>query len=376
MLIKVPVLGGAERQALGFADFIIRTYNCKVQIIVTHSDEASLEFKAFADQCGIKEIFFFGLPSLTITKGFTLHNLKKTIRAILYLNKMKNEISKMKPDILIPFLNSPSKISILLYKQVKAKITFWHQLGLDSYSYDFLEKRAIKKAPFFVANAPNGLEVFKNQYKVNQKKLFVLPQYVSIKKVCLDKEDLKKELAIPNKKIIIGMIAHYREEKFHELLLNAFSKIAHNYNVHLVLLGNKDNNEETLAIFNKLNEKKNALSLEMNVSVFSGIPVEKILNILDIGVLVSAVEGTPNVVMEYMLYGLPVIATNHAGCVNLLKESPFLIPNIEEVLVEKIEDLLKNEELRIMEGEKNKSRIQPFTVENYFDSLLKIINRF
>lgn len=374
LLLKVAVLGGAERQALGMADFLINTYNCKVQIIATHSNEQTDEFREFAMQCGINQIHFFGTPSLTIYNKFSILNFKKALRAIRYLKIMEKEVVKMKPDIIIPFLNSPSKIAALIYKKVGAKITFWHQLGLDSYIYDSLEKRAVKETPFFIANADNGLDVFRTKYEVPNEKLYCLPQYASIKKINLDKIQLRKDFAINENAIVIGMIAHYRIEKYHELVLKAFSKIQSNFNIHLVLLGNKDNNEETLNIYKNLVANVNELGLSNSVTTLSGVSVEKVLNILDIGVLVSEIEGTPNVVMEYMLYGLPVIATNHDGCKRLLGDSPYLIPNDEDVLISKMKALIQNENERRNEAELNIERIKKNDIKNYFASLTKIIN--
>lgn len=375
LLLKVAVLGGAERQALGMADFLINNYNCKVQIIATHSNEQTDEFKEFAMQSGIHQIHFFGTPSLTIYNKFSIVNLKKTLRALRYLKTIEKEVSKMNPDIIIPFLNSPSKIAALIYKRVGAKTTFWHQLGLDSYIYDSLEKKAVKETPFFIANADNGLEVFRTQYEVPEEKLYCLPQYVSIKKINLDKIQLRKDFAINENAIVIGMIAHYRIEKYHQLLLNAFSKIQSNLPIHLVLLGNKDNNEETLAIYTDLVRNVDELGLSNSVTILSGVPVEKVLNVLDIGVLVSEIEGTPNVVMEYMLYGLPVIATNHDGCKRLLGNSSYLIPNDENILISKMNTLIQNENERRTESEKNLERIKQNDIKNYFESLTKIINK-
>ena len=374
LLLKFAILGGAERQALGMAEYLIRNFHCNVTVIATHSNEQTIEFKKFANQCGIYEIHFFGAPSLTISSEFSLKAFKKNYRAKRYFTKMKSEVGKMSPDIIIPFLNSPSKIAALIYKKVGAKITFWHQLGLDSYLHDSLEKKAISKTPFFVANAENGLDEFKNFYHVSEKQLYCLPQYVSIKKIELDKNIIKKSFQINNDAIVIGMIAHFRSEKYHDLVLSAFSKICNDFNIHLVLLGNKDNSEETLSIYNNLLSKVSELNIQKSVSVLSGIAVEQILNLLDIGVLVSEIEGTPNVVMEYMLYELPVIATYHVGCKKLLHDSPYLIPNDESVLIDKFKDLIQNDSKRKMEGNLNKERIKNNTIENYFLSLNKIIN--
>lgn len=374
LLIKVAVLGGAERQALGLAKFLITNYQCNVFLVTTHSNIPTEEFKIFAKECGIKKIEYFGVPSLTIRSVLSIANLRKTLRALRYLYKIKVGISKLKPNIIIPFLNTPSKIAALIYKSVGAEYTFWHQLGLDNYMFDVLEKKAIQKVPFIIANAENGLDVFINEYKTPKDKLFVLPQYVSINKVELDKEHLKIKFNIKKEAIVIGMIAHYRPEKYQELLVQAFSKIITLKEIHLVLLGNKDNDESTFSKYNYLKKLVKSKDIELKVSVLSGYPVEQILNILDIGVLVSKTEGTPNVVMEYMLYGIPVIASNHFGCKRLLNSSSYLIKNDENVLLKKLEELVNEKDIRKKEGDINKERVKKYDINNYVNSLTKILN--
>ena len=114
LLIKVSVLGGAERQALGLAAYLKSNYNCNISLVATHSNIPTPEFKVFAKKCGIEKIEYFGVPSLTIRKGFSIKNLKKTARALLYLFKMKKGISKLKPDILIPFLNTKTDDKVVI----------------------------------------------------------------------------------------------------------------------------------------------------------------------------------------------------------------------------------------------------------------------
>lgn len=374
LMIKVAMLGGAERQALGLADFLIKNYNCKVHLIATHSNQATKEFREFTLACGINEIHYFGEPSLTIRKGLSILNIKRTFRALKYLKKMKTEVARFHPDIIIPFLNTPSKIAALIYKSAGAKLTFWHQLGLDNCIYDLLEKKAVNQTPFIIANATNGLEVFQNHYKIPKEKLFVLAQYVSIKRIILDAVSLKAKFGIPSNAITIGMIAHYRTEKYQELLLQSFSEIKTEKKIHLVFLGNRDNSQETLDKYNSIVALSKSLNCFDNVSFLSGESVEEVLNCTDIGVLVSEIEGTPNVVMEYMLYQLPVIASHHAGCIGLLQPSKFLIPNDKTLLRDKLQILIDNKSLRIKEGEDNAEKIKKFSIENYIKSLHSIIN--
>lgn len=374
ILIKDAILGGAERQALGFAAYLKTNLNCRVSIVVTYSNEQSADFKSFLNEIGIEKVHYFGAPSLSVKKEISLENLKKTLRAFRYLSKITLGIRKLNPDILVPFMNGPSKIASLIYKFTGAETTFWHQLGLEVYFYDWLEEIAIRRSPKIIANAENGLDIFRNHYQVPDKKLFVLPQYVAIKKLDFDKEMLRRKFGIPLDALVVGMIAHYRDEKLQELLLDAFAEIPYR-NLHLVLLGSHRDNENTNAKFERLKQKINESGLQNRIALLSDIAVEKVLSILDIGVLVSKIEGTPNVVMEYMLYGLPIIATDHKGCRMLLGDSEFLIPNDKSILKQKITELAENPGLRIKIGDENRIKIERNSPQHYFEKLEILLNK-
>src|SRR5690606_13383786 len=121
-----------------------------------------------------------------------------------------------------------------------------------------------------------------------------------------NKESLLIKYGIPKSAIVIGMIAHYRLEKYHELLLNVFDKLnAQHKEIHLVFLGNENLNIVANKKYHFLLHQIKKKNLSSSVSLLSEANVEEILNVLDIGVLVSQIEGVPNAVMEYMLYGIP-----------------------------------------------------------------------
>lgn len=374
ILIKDTLLGGAERQALGVAKYLKENYNAKVEVVAIYSDDYNEDFYRFLHEAGLEKVHFFGPPSLAVTNSFSVRNLKKAIRASLYLQKIAAEIKKMAPDIIIPYMNGPSKIAALIYRKTGAKYTFWHQLGLENYFRDWFEKRAIEFTPLFIANAENGLDVFREYYNVPENKLHVLPQYVAIQRENLDATIIKQEFSIDEQAVVIGMIAHYRPEKYQELLLSAFASLVSKANVHLVLLGNKSNSTESEGKYKQLENLIANSGLQDKVSLLSEVSVHKVLNILDIGVLVSQIEGTPNVVMEYMVYGLPVVATHHEGCKGLLGDSDFLIPNDERILLEKLTELVNNKVVREEEGMRNLERIDHFSPEKYFAKLTQILN--
>jgi glycosyltransferase involved in cell wall biosynthesis len=257
------------------------------------------------------------------------------------------------------------------------KTTFWHQLGLDVLTYDNFERIAVNNIPFVVSNSSNGLDMFKEDYTVDPNKLNILPQYTSLEFRGLEKTRIRAKFGISEENLVIGMIAHFRPEKLHSLLLNAFEVLSDNYpNLILLLVGNKNNTSVTLEKFNLLKENIEEMRLSTKVMLLSEVNVSEMLNIMDIGVLVSEIEGMPNSVMEYMLYGLPVVATNHPGCKYLLEDSEFLISNKEDDLVNSLEKLVLDEQLREDEGLKNKTLIKNYDMESYVSKLSDIMDKY
>jgi glycosyltransferase involved in cell wall biosynthesis len=374
LLIKTPVLGGAERQALGFAKYAISKYQAHVTLIATHSASCSKEFKTFANEIGIDKVHYFGKYAIKLDKTVSLRNFKNLIKTSRYLVIMAMKIRKMNPYLIVPFLNPPSKLAVLIYKFTGAKYTFWHQLGLDYFTKDIIEQLAIRKTPLFIANAENGLDEITNSYDVPKEKLFCLPQQTTLTYEKKDANRIKESLNINKNSIVIGMISHYREEKLFDLLLESFVVLSQKYDIHLVFLGDATNSIDTRKKYNYFVEKVQKLDCKNKISILSEYQVSKILNILDIGVLVSTIEGTPNVVMEYMLYGLPVVATKHAGCQELLVDKEMLIENKSEELCEKLKLLVENENERIRIGNNNKITIREYSEENYFEKFTQIFS--
>lgn len=377
-IIKVCSLAGAERQALGLAAYLKEKYNCKIHFIATHSNVQTEEFEKFALSCGVDKIEYYGVPSLAIRKGFTFANFKKTLRALRYLYRVKSEVKKMKPDVIIPYMNFASKLSALIYKDVGAKYTFWHELGeSDNYYYDELEKKAVKQIPFFCANAKDGFNTFIHKYNVKDENCHLLTQYVSFKRVDYDNFKIREEFKIPKDKLIYGMIAHFRDQKHPELLMEAFRKMENGRNVHLLFLGNKDNDIDTLSKYNSLVALSEKLNIKDKVSLLSGESVEKVLSIIDVGVLVSEFEGAPTVLMEYMMYGKPIIATNHVGCKLLMGESEFLVPkNDENTLREKMITLYEDANLRESIGKEHLELVKKYSLENYCLRLKELFEKY
>jgi glycosyltransferase involved in cell wall biosynthesis len=379
LILEYGALGGAQRQALGLAKFLTENNNCKVDLLLIRSDFETQEFREFKEKCKVRNTLFFGVPYLLLPYEFNIKNIKRIKWNIQYLLKLRKGLLPYNYELIIPYLNYTSKIAFFLYKLLPTvKTTFWHQLGLDILKHDIIEKLVAKNIPFVIGNAPNCFDIFKNEYPLSQEKLNLLPQYLTIEIEKKDKNLIKQNLNIPQDSLVVGMIAHYRIDKYFDLILDAFAKSIQqtDKNIHLVLLGNKDNDEASLTIYLKLIEKTERLHITNHVSVLSGNDVIDILNILDISVLMSQIEGMPNSVMEYMAFGLPAIVSNHPGCIQLLEDSEYLIPNNSTILESKLLKLIENEAERISEGNLNVNRIKKFNLPNYVSQMENIINKY
>jgi len=369
-ILKSFSLGGAEKQALFLAQYLQNKRNCKVYI---YSYIQSPNTELFHQECQkykLKNLFIVKNP---LSASGRFKYLKRRIKIALFGLKLR----KYKPNIIIPYLNPPSIIASLCYKIAGAKITFWHHRGVDYFRNDKLEKKAAQRIPFLIANSPNGREELINSLRVPSSKMYFLSNFSMAK--AISKVKKLKSFDALNEDIVIGMLAHFRQEKLHFLLLKSFHEASKKHtNIHLILAGNVYDSKEERSGYNEVLNFIKSNKIEDKVTILHNKNAQDILPYLDIGVLLSKKEGMPNVIMEYMAYGLPVLSTKHLGCVALLgNDYPFYVENNNDVkdITFKLELLVKDKDLRNKLGSQNKQKLQKdFLIEAYLDKLATLIN--
>ena len=96
----------------------------------------------------------------------------------------------------------------------------------------------------------------------------------------------------------------------------------------------------------------------------------------DIGILTSNEEGLSNSILEYMSYGLPVIATKVGGNVEQVfnNKNGFLIEKNDDLQLSlRLEELIKNKFLRGKFGKESKRILkEKFSLENSLRKYKKI----
>ncbi len=173
-----------------------------------------------------------------------------------------------------------------------------------------------------------------------------------------NREEKKRELGIPLEAKVLGTIGRLEPIKGHLYLLKAAKLIVENprfQETRFLLVGRGP-------LRKKLEREISLLGIRKNVQ-FLGFreDISEILNIFDIFVLPSLNEGMGRVLLEAMLMGKPVVASNVGGIPDIVKdeETGLLVPCKDfKALSERIIELLKNPEKAKFLGRKGKEKAE------------------
>jgi glycosyltransferase involved in cell wall biosynthesis len=188
----------------------------------------------------------------------------------------------------------------------------------------------------------------------------------------LDPEYIKAKHNITSKNTV-GMVARFSKRKDYETYIESAKDILKKRNdVTFLAIGDGETLQCCMDLV-PLEYKENIRFLGKQTDV------ESIINIFDIGVLVSHEEGISNSIMEYMALAKPVIATKHGGNDEIVieNETGFLIGTKDvRSLSEKIEYLLDNKEIAKAMGRAGKERLKKeFSLEKMTEAYINLYAR-
>ncbi len=181
-------------------------------------------------------------------------------------------------------------------------------------------------------------------------------------------------------KSVVGMVADYSIEKDHKTFVKAADLVCQqNPDVIFLIVGSerkffgKGIKEDVLRIIESLKLKNNVFLLDKCFYATEVIPR------FDIGVLCSHNEGLGNVIIEYMIAGIPVIGTNTEGIAEVIRDgiTGYLIPlDGHNELADKIVFLLKNPKVRIKMGlEGKKYAVEKFSLSNWVKNIVNLYSK-
>lgn len=295
--IFIPTLknGGMEKVAANMSIYLNNDYN--LYLILYSDNNIIYDFKG--------NIISLDIPN---TSKNILVNFLKFIKRIFKLRKIKK---LYKIDATISFSEGPNIINLL--SKMNDKIIFTvHSIKSKRLSgvYGLVTKLLIKR---LYNKADNIITVSKlikkdliDNFNIKENNIRVIYNPINDREIdILIKENIDdKYKYIFNKKVLIN-IGRLTEVKAHKHLLKSFSIVCEKRNdINLLLVGDGE-----------LKEKLEAFSIELGIQdrvFFTGFQSNpyKFLKRADMFVLTSIVEGFPNVVIESMYCGIPILSTD------------------------------------------------------------------
>ena len=181
----------------------------------------------------------------------------------------------------------------------------------------------------------------------------------------MDGTAMRRKLGIPLQCPVVGVFANFKRQKNHPMLLRAFKQVLDSLpEARLLLAGGLPTN--TRGRLDSYMVQLDRLVDDLKIRhrcMFLGVrnDTEQLYPACDVTVLPSLHEGTPNVLLESMACGIPVIATNVCDNDYIIKEGEvgYLVPvGDEAAMARRIESLLGNNTLREQIGRKARNWVQ------------------
>jgi glycosyltransferase involved in cell wall biosynthesis len=191
---------------------------------------------------------------------------------------------------------------------------------LDEVSLGFVKKALMKwsygKLDRFVTTSSQVREEMLSLDYVPSSKMRVIHEGLDLERYRpKEKAEARRELSIPLERKVITVVGTLVERKGHVYLFEALRDVRGEFGNLLLYVVGEGSFRETLE------RKARELGIAENV-VFTGYrdDAPMFMNAADVFVLPSLYEGMPNVVMESMALGTPVITTGQYGALDLIED--------------------------------------------------------
>ena len=351
-LISSLGMGGAERVAVSFANWIANNTNDNVSIIKFNNQKSVYELDS--------RVNVVDMPS------YSKSRIKNIVMRYSFCRK---QFKKINPDLIFTMFNK-TQLYALNTKNKHSVLVGSERCNINEINCfrKILSKYCSKKCDGFIFQT----ERIKNFYpqKVQSKSTVIYNAISNQKAIDASKHEYLREN-------IITAMGRLNPQKGFDILIKSFKKVVSEFpNYKLLIYGEGEERE-------KLQSLINSLSLENNVKL-CGNDKDAIYTVAKskIFVLSSRFEGMPNALIEAMATGTACISTDcDFGPRELIENNHngILVPiDDEKVLAEKIIYLLKNDITREHLGNNAKSILTKLDSETiykkYYHYLSKVLS--
>lgn len=239
-------------------------------------------------------------------------NTQKASKSFFSLYKL---IKEEKPDVVFSTSDHVNVLASLVSRFIKTTQFIARASNIPSEQilyvnykskfYSLFSKMSYKAFNHIICQTEYMRESFINDYNIEAKKTVVIPNPVL-------KNDLLKLTKGDNTIIKLIVVSRFAPEKGLDRLIDIFSSLPSNYHLSMVGKGR---------LKNDIVKKVERLNLSERVKFYGEINnVQEVMLEHDLFVLGSYTEGCPNVVIEALSVGLPVVAFKVSGMKELIKD--------------------------------------------------------
>ncbi|MBF0216425.1 MAG: glycosyltransferase [Candidatus Omnitrophica bacterium] len=363
ILLVVPEIsgGGAEKVMCLLARHLDKTKFTITLIVFGCQDQC---FQAIKDVT----VVFLGKKNMW---GF--------FKVILSLRSI---IDSYHPEVVLSFLYY-SNISVTLAQALsfnKPKLILsarnYNEVGASRFKFLklYLLKYAYTKADMVIANAEKLNYLLREENKDKSEKFLTIYNPIDTHEIDVKSQEGVEDYVPRNNNFPrIITVGRLEKQKRQDILLAAISEILHSYNIpiNLLIMG-EGSLKRKLIILAK------SLGIENNVD-FIGFKLNPypLIKQSDIFVLSSDHEGFPNVLLEAMACGTPVISTDcNSGPNEIITDGQdgLLVPvGDSTTMAKKIVQLLSDENTRKLFAEKGLQKANKFSVKSIIPQYEKAI---
>lgn len=232
-----------------------------------------------------------------------------------------------------------------------------------------------------VANNHAGVTFHKNYFKLPESKYRVIHNGVNIQRFHPRKaEELRTEVGLSPKDRVVGIFGSFKRQKNHELFFRGMKRVVDgNENIKVVVVGSRiQEGDESNDSYGKMIYNLVDILDIRNHCIFLGSreDVERYYNLCDVTVLTSLFEGTPNVALESMACGVPVVATDVGDNAVVIphKKAGFIFKLGDELaLAEYVSRLIGDERLRKKYAEEARTWVlEKFSIQRMTERYLAV----
>lgn len=224
--------------------------------------------------------------------------------------------------------------------QIDEKISYGYRIKRR---IDTLVKKKFIMSDCMVA-VSNSIKKNYLQLGIKLKNIHLIPNGIDLQRI---NEFKKKKRIHSNNEIIYLSLGRYHPKKNFESLVSAYEKlIKENYKFKAIIAGSKMESIKNLVKKKRINDTVKVLNITTKIRNVNEIPnneVFQLYNNSDCFVMTSRIESFGIVTIEAMAFGLPVLAANSPGNIDILDNGKFgiIYDNSEKDLLKKLKIILE-----------------------------------